>query len=320
MQTNLTDPKAAWSLLRCPQCRKPLSLCDDKLYCTGQHGATSFPIVNGVPVVINELNSLFTRADFASDNTANNHAPESFSRRLDKWLPSLSRNLASKRTYRGFAQSLLEQASNPLVLVVGGSILGKGMESLASEPRIRLIETDVCFGPRTQVICDAHDLPFEDGTFDGVVAQAVLQYVVDPARCVQEIERVLKPGGLVYVESAFMQQVVQGRYDFTRFTHLGLRRLFRNFREIESGPATGTGMALAWACQFFLLSLVTTRWARRVMYGFARLTLFWLKYFDAALVRHPGVYDAASGFFFMGQKSGEAISDRELLALYRGAQ
>jgi SAM-dependent methyltransferase len=194
------------------------------------------------------------------------------------------------------------------------------MESLTTDPRIQLVETDVSFGPRTQLICDAHELPFENHSFDGVVVQAVLQYLVDPSTCLREIERVLKPGGLVYAESAFMQQVVHGRYDFTRFTHLGLRRLFRGFEEVASGPATGPAMALAWSFQFFLLSLATARWTRRACYAFARLTLFWLKYLDAGLLNKPGTYDAASGFFFMGRKSEQPLSDRELVALYRGAQ
>jgi hypothetical protein len=150
--------------------------------------------------------------------------------------------------------------------------------------------------------------------------QAVLQYLVDPSRCIEEIERVLKPGGLVYAESAFMQQVVHGRYDFTRFTHLGLRRLFRSFEAVDSGPTGGPGMALAWSCQFFLLSLATSRWMRRIMHVIGRLTLFWLKYFDARLIDTPGTYDAASVFFFLGRKSGKVLSDRELVALYRGAQ
>jgi SAM-dependent methyltransferase len=280
-----------------------------------------FPIVDKIPVLIHDQNSVFRRADFVSrKNTTFDLARGRFLRRMDRWLPSLSRNIQSRGNYRTFAESLLNNSPNPVVLVVGGGILGRGMESLASEPRIQLVETDVSFGPRTQLICDAHDLPFEDNSFDGVVAQAVLQYVVEPSRCVREIERVLKPYGLVYAESAFMQQVVHGRYDFTRFTHLGLRRLFRGFEELASGPATGPGMALAWSCQFFLLSLATARWARRAAYAFARLTLFWLKYFDAALINKPGTYDAASGFFFMGRKSDQSLSDRELIACYRGAQ
>jgi SAM-dependent methyltransferase/uncharacterized protein YbaR (Trm112 family) len=308
-------------ILRCPGCRSHLVPQSDALVCSNRLCQMRFPIVNGVPVLINDRHSLFKRAVFVGrKNTTFNLARRNWIRRLDRWLPSLSRNLVSKHNYRAFAQELVKQSSNPVVLVIGGSILGRGMESLASEPRIQLVETDVSFGPRTHLICDAHDLPFASHSFDGVVAQAVLQYVVEPARCVQEIRRALKPRGLVYAESAFMQQVVHGRYDFTRFTHLGLRRLFRGFEELASGPASGPGMALAWSCQFFLLSFARTRWTRRAVYTFARLVLFWLKYFDAALKDKPGIYDAASGFFFLGRKSGKILSDRDLVALYRGAQ
>lgn len=314
-------PDAIQQILRCPGCRSSLISQNGYFHCASQRCGMQFPIVDGIPVLINDQNSLFMRADFVSKkSTTFDLARGRFIRQMDRWLPNLSRNVAGRKNYRAFAELLLHQSSNPVVLIIGGSIWGCGMEKLTSGPKIQLVETDVSFGPRTQLICDAHDLPFGDNSFDGVVAQAVLQYVTEPSRCVQEIERVLKPRGLVYAESAFMQQVVHGRYDFTRFTHLGLRRLFRGFEEVASGPVGGPGMALAWSCQFFLLALVTARWARRAMYAFARLTLFWLKYFDGALVNKPGTYDTASGFFFMGRKSGKDLSDRELVAFYRGAQ
>jgi peptidoglycan/xylan/chitin deacetylase (PgdA/CDA1 family)/SAM-dependent methyltransferase/uncharacterized protein YbaR (Trm112 family) len=317
----LTISEAVQDFLRCPNCRSRLILRSGDFVCTNQLCAMPFPVVDGVPVLVNDNHSLFMRGDFVSRrNTTFDLSRGRFTGWVDRWLPRLSRNVKSKRNYEAFVELLLRHSSHPVVLVIGGSILGRGMEALASEPRIQLVETDVSFGPRTQLICDGHDLPFENNSFDGVVAQAVLQYLVDPSRCIHEIERVLRPCGLVYAESAFMQQVVHGRYDFTRFTHLGLRRLFRGFEEVLSGPGGGPGMALAWSCQFFLLSLVTARWMRRVMYAFARLTLFWLKYLDAALIDRRGTYDAASGFFFMGKKSNKILSDRELVALYRGAQ
>lgn len=309
------------TILRRPGCRSSLVSQNSHLHCVGERCGMQFPVVNEIPVLINDHNSLFTRTDFVfRRNTTFNLARGGWVRRLDRRLPGLGRNLAASQNYRAFSKMLLKQFPNPVVLIVGGSILGDGMDALASRPKIQLVETDVSFGPRTQLICDAHDLPFADNAFDGVVAQAVLQYVADPSQCVQEIGRVLKPGGLVYADCAFMQQVVHGRYDFTRFTHLGLRRLFRNFEEVASGPTVGPGTALAWTCQFFLLSFATARWTRRVIYAFARLTLFWLKYFDAALVNKSGAYDAASGFFLLGRKSGKIIPDRELGALYRGAQ
>jgi len=89
---------------------------------------------------------------------------------------------------------------------------------------------------------------------------------------------------------------------------------------VDSGPVGGPGMALSWSCQFFLLSLANSRWTRRLVYTLARLTLFWLKYFDVGLIDRPGTYDAASGFYFLGWKSDTILSDRELVMLYRGAQ
>ena len=130
-------------------------------------------------------------------------------------------NVKGAANYARFAELLSARSESPKVLVIGGSILGEGMQALVNQPSIELIETDVSFGPRTQLILDAHDIPFEDETFDGVVVQAVLEHVADPYRCVDEIRRVLKMGGAIYAETAFLQPVHGGRYDFTRFTLLG---------------------------------------------------------------------------------------------------
>lgn len=313
--------EAVQERIRCPRCQGRLINEGGRLCCANELCGMQFPIVDGIPVLINDQASLFARGDFVyRRNTTFNLSRGRLVNQVDRLLPSLSRNVNTKRNFQAFAELLLTRSANPVVLVIGGSILGRGMDSLASESKIQLVETDVSFGPRTKLICDAHDLPFENHSFDGVVVQGVLQYLLEPSRCVREIERVLNPYGLVYAESAFMQQVVQGRYDFTRFTHLGLRRLFRGFKEVDSGPVGGPAMALSWSCQFFLLSLANSRWTRRLMYLLARLTLFWLKFLDVGLIDRPGTYDAASGFYFLGSKSDTILSDRELVKLYRGAQ
>src|SRR5262249_2087721 len=155
-------------------------------------------------------------------------------------------------------------------------------------------ETDLLFGPRTALVCDAHDIPFQNDSFDGVIIQAVLEHVVDPHRCVAEIHRVLKPSGIVYAETPFMQQVHEGRYDFTRFTHLGHRYLFKAFAEIDSGAACGPGMALAWSYNYFLLSLSSSPQVRNLLRLFGRFTSFYLRFIDSYLAKRPGVFDAAS--------------------------
>jgi hypothetical protein len=125
-------------------------------------------------------------------------------------------------------------------------------------------------------------------------------------------------GGLVYAEDPFIQQVWGGRFDFHRWTHVGHRRLFRHFDEIASGVVDGPGTALAWSWHYFLLSFARSRRTRKVLQVAGRLSGFWLKYLDAFLCQRPGAYDAASGVYFLGRKSDRVVSDRELVAGYRG--
>jgi hypothetical protein len=117
----------------------------------------------------------------------------------------------------------------------------------------------------------------------------------------------------------FMQQVHMGRYDFTRFTHSGHRRLFRRFEEIAGGAVCGPGMALAWSYQYFLLSFARTPIMRGLLRAFAVVTSFYLKYADYYLIKTPASIDAASGFFFMGCKQGTVLTDRDLIRYYKGA-
>ena len=311
-------PQAFRDDLACPVCRDLLEVAADGLVCGNEQCEAEFATVDGTAILINPERSLFDVATFVRK------APTFFKPvgRLRRWisssLPTLAANVTARGNFRQFRDQLRGRAERPRVLVIGGSIVGDGLQVLLGDPGIELLETDVALGPRTQLICDAHDLPFRDETFDGVILQAVLEHVVDPARCVAEVHRVLRPGGLVYADTPFMQQVHGREFDFTRFTRLGHRRLFRRFRELAAGISGGPGVALAWSVRYFLLSFCRRRWSRAAVSGLSRLAFFWLKYFDYYLVRSPAALDAASSFYFLGEKSQQTLSDRELIQSYRG--
>lgn len=322
MTAGLKISRGVEGLLRCPCCGMQLRCGPEEFNCCNAACSASFPVVDGIPILLNEGNSLFSKADFTSRcSTTVSFPKRKVARVLTRLIPSVSANIKAKRNYRRLAGLLAsKRPGRPKILVLGGRILGQSFEILSEDKDIELIETDVSFGPRTQLICDAHDIPFKDGVFDAVIAQAVLEHVVDPYRCVGEIHRVLDEGGIVYAETPFMQQVHMGRFDFTRFTHLGHRRLFREFEEIESGVACGPGMALAWSYQYFLLSFFKAKPLRLLVLAFARFTSFYLKYLDYYLADKPGALDAASGYFFMGRKADRPLDDRELIQLYAGHQ
>jgi SAM-dependent methyltransferase/uncharacterized protein YbaR (Trm112 family) len=305
--------------LRCPACAMGLTAGDGEFRC--DKCDVDYPVVAGIPILIADERSVFSCDDFVANADALPNKKGVLSSAVH-WVlrhqPGLSLNPKSESNYARFANELESHGKSPRVLVVGGSIVGQGMESLLQRPSLSFVETDVVVGPRTQIVCDGHDLPFADDTFDGVIVQAVLEHVLDPFRCVAEIKRVLKPDGIVYAEIPFMQQVHGNRYDFHRFSHLALLRLFREFKEIDSGAAGGPGMALAWSYRYFLLSFLRSARGRLLASLFAHFTGFWLKYFDYFLIDKPGSLDASSGNYFLGQSSDEILDDRVLLASYRG--
>jgi SAM-dependent methyltransferase len=278
-----------------------------------------YPILGDIPVLIDEAKSAFSVSAFVEAYRSPPAKVSAVDALAQRFLPSVSRNIAAGDNYRRLAEALATRPQPVRVLVVGGSIAGVGFEELLRGTQLELVETDVAFGPRTDVICDGHDLPFRDGSFDAVVCQAVLEHVADPPRVVDEIWRVLKPDGLVYSEIPFMQQVHEGVFDFTRYTLVGHRRLYRRFDAIAIGPTGGPGMSLAWAIVYFFAAAgsISPR-LRDVFAAVARLLTFWLKYLDRPLLRLPRGVDAASGTFFLGRKSETTLSDRDLVRLFGG--
>lgn len=320
MQSHIKINKSTQELLCCPTCRAKMRYAGEKFICMNSKCNAHFPIVDGIPILLNEKSSVFAIDDFISHrNIYRNLRENKFKRALNRLIPKIGKNIKARENYDKLASLLLKQTTSPRILVIGGSILGQWMESFVNNPSFELIESDVSFGPRTMLICDVHNIPFENEALDGVVAQAVLEHVVDPYRGVEERHRVLKKRGLIYAETAFMQQVHGGRYDFTRFTHLGHRRLFRRFNEIDSGVQCGPGMALAGSYCYFLLSFTKSRISRALIRIFAHLTSFYLKYFDYYLINKPGSLNAASGYYFMGRKAEHVLSDQKLIKIYKGA-
>lgn len=205
--------------------------------------------------------------------------------------------------------------SNARVLVVGGGERGAGTGVLYAAPGLRLTAFDIYASEDVQLIADAHAIPFADATFDAVLVQAVLEHVLEPQRVVEEIHRVLRPDGLVYAETPFLQNVHEGAWDFTRFTESGHRWLFRAFEKIDSGPIGGPAAQLVWSLSYLAWALTRRRAAARVV----RALTGALEFLDRLI---PVAYriDSATGTYFLGRRSQSAITAKDAVAGYLGAQ
>jgi SAM-dependent methyltransferase len=316
----LVDLASVSSYLACPGCRSTLVRAGDRYRCHSSSCELArddgFPHVGRWPVLVDFRESIVAAERFNGEDEA---APLVGRRWAVQRLPEPLRAVWKPRNRVAAANidRLLAEArgNSPLVLVVGGGTMGNGTEALYATERVRLIGFDVYRSPLTQFVADAHQIPLIDDCVDAVVIQAVLEHVLDPIKVVAEIARVLSPGGVVYAETPFLQQVHAGPYDFVRYTGSGHRYLFRAFEEIAAGPVAGPGTALAWSVDHLTRGLTRSELAGKV----ARGLVFWLRYLDA-LVPHAYAMDSASAYYFLGRLDDRRLEPGEIVDYYRGAQ
>src|SRR5438477_10685444 len=78
----------------------------------------------------------------------------------------------------------------------------------------------------TDVVGDAHSLPFRAGSFDRVFAFNVFEHLAEPQKAAAEILRVLKPGGSVAIHSAFLHAEHAAPHHHLNATESGPPKLF----------------------------------------------------------------------------------------------
>lgn len=85
-------------------------------------------------------------------------------------------------------------------------------------------------------ICNNNSEIIPTDYFDIVICTEVLEHTLNPFSAVDELFRVLKPGGSCYVTTPFDLRIHGPLPDCWRFTEHGLRELFKKFKtkEIQS--------------------------------------------------------------------------------------
>lgn len=81
----------------------------------------------------------------------------------------------------------------------------KGMQYVGTDISKTRVGEELRLYGGADVLCDAHFLPFADESFDVVYSAAVFEHLACPLRAVQEVRRVLKPGGLMLSNASFME-------------------------------------------------------------------------------------------------------------------
>jgi len=193
----------------CPRCRARVAgSLPDRLICQGC-GCT-YDIVDGVPVLLPERCEVIVKPL----EHRSNPVPDD----MITWLKSVdgySLNLGA-----GATEFVLDQC----------------------------VELEHAIFRNTDVVGDAHQLPFADGVFEAVLCLNTFEHLRDPRGAAAELLRVMRPGGRLVLKTAFLQPVHEEPYHFYDATRYGLLAWFENFRvercfvPADMSPA----LALGW--------------------------------------------------------------------------
>jgi SAM-dependent methyltransferase len=124
----------------------------------------------------------------------------------------------------------------------------------------RRVGLDIRPGAGVRIIGDAQALGIRDAAFEVVLCTEVLEHLPEPQKAIDEIFRVLEPGGSLLLTTRFLFPIHDAPHDYFRFTKYGLRHLLRRFEIVELREETGTVGTLAVLLQRIGMQAETLGW------------------------------------------------------------
>lgn len=155
------------------------------------------------------------------------------------------------QTKDNLAKKALSLFKQDRVLIVGSAGSGK-MPRYQADFSSGSIGVDIDEPARPDVLADALYLPMKDESMPYVYCEALLEHVPEPHRVVDEIFRVLKPGGQAFFYVPFLYPYHESPDDYFRFTKSGMVYLCRHFSgiEIQAAPDGYAGVGISFFAGF----------------------------------------------------------------------
>ena len=292
-RADLHFSKRLAAILACPDCHRGLEALEGGFVCPacGRHFRHT---PDGAPVLFGRHSEFADREDAFCDMSTGT-AGRAPSKRL------LSVRLLPRTTPYQLTKQAYEQAMRtaPEGMTLN---LGSGMRRPDHEPE-RWVNLDIRPSANCDVVADAHWLPFQDNALASVVSANVFEYLRHPFQAAAEIKRVLRPGGTVYINVAFILPLSTPDYhDRFRFTRRGLLSLFGDLDVLALGPSSGPVIALSVVLDRLLDAAVPGKIPAYAMRWSAAWALQPFKYLDPWLLARDPQELAAAGFYLVVRK------------------
>jgi len=266
--------------LACPGCGESLAAAPDALGCTGC--AARYPVRDG-------------RVYFRAPGERTDHVDSLKGRLkqlLGRWYYSIGVRVLAPTYPFPFAGKLRRHLDCSRHLVVDA---GCGVHRCDDDA----LGLDMYDYPAVDIVCDLEALPFRPGSLDAIVTRSVLEHVAEPQAVVRGFLHCTRPGGLGMHQVPFLFPFHAAPHDYHRFTHMGLRRLFAEWKVMEqvnaSGPVT---LALLAGIELASTLLALGRpGPKAVVYLLLCGCLFPLKLLDAPFIGRPSMLAMAPSIF-----------------------
>lgn len=166
----------------------------------------------------------------------------------------IGRRLSAKLTRVTLDRFIAAHASDSPTLDIGAQ---NGPYAALFPRRVGL---DIQPGIGVRIIGDAQALGIRDEAFAVVLCTEVLEHLPEPQRAIDEMFRVLEPGGELLLTTRFLFPLHDTPHDYFRFTKYGLRHLLRRFEIVELQAETDSIGTLAVLLQRLGMQAETLRW------------------------------------------------------------
>ena len=305
---NVLDQIGSGALV-CPQTGQRLAPDAAGRHLVTPDGLHHYPLLGGlVPVLLADPEAM---AEYAADSArmASEYAPDPPAPRR-----SLPLRLLRRLVYRGGEPQVRDyrtQASADAAdRVLTGQPAGAVCLSVGGGPgRGEFTNVNIGPFPNVDVVADAHNMPYADASVQAIYCEAVIEHLYAPHEAVAEMYRILKPGGLVFAGTPFLQPYHGYPHHYQNFTLQGHENLFRRagFRVLESGACVGPVHALVMCVAVFLAQFCTSRRGRLVSraWNFSSQYLYPL---DRHFNTRPNAHVVASTTYVLAEKAGGGLT------------
>lgn len=287
--------------LVCPATRAPLLEVQGSGL-QSQDGQRRYETVGGVPILL--ANPVVAEGYLAQQSGAMlaeySQTRRSRARELYDRLLGAVGDMRSPASDAAFQRLFAQNPPDALCLSIGGG-------PMRAHPS--LVNVNIGLFPNVDVVADAYQLPYADACAQAVHCEAVLEHLEFPIKAVEEMHRVLKPGGLAFFATPFLQSFHGYPDHYQNFTLTGHTRLFERAGFVVLSAGTCVGPT-------FALRDLAVNYARQFIPGFAgrlvsralSVVLLPFLYIDRWANPRNGSSNLASTTFALVQRDSKSAS------------